>query len=140
MNESVKLYLVTCSNCKNRQVWDSGTPYKVCNECDSAVVLRTASNDQLRAAKEQASQYPLAFSTYLVYTLGPEDIEVAVMEKKRRQNKLKEEVAERKQFAETVRYTVPALRANGKKKNAKKAVKTRSKVKKTASEAKRKRR
>ena len=86
MNESVKLYLVTCSNCKNRQVWDAATPYKVCNECDSAVVLRTASTEQLQAAKTQAAEYPLAFSTYLVYTLGPEDVEVAVMEKKRRQN------------------------------------------------------
>ncbi len=135
MNDSVKLYLVTCSNCKNRQVWDSATPFKVCNECDSAVVLRTASTEQLQAAKKQAAELPLAFSTYLVYTLSPEDVEVAVMEKKRRQNKLKEDVAERKQYAETLRYTMPALRANGNKKNSK--PKTHSK-KKTKSGKKRK--
>ncbi len=123
MNDSVKLFLVTCGSCKNRQVWDSSTNYRICNECDSAVVLRTASYEQLQQVKTQVQGQPLTFSQYLVYTLGPEDVDFAVTEKKRRQKQLKEDIAERKEYAESTKYAYPAITAKPKAKKASKAPK-----------------
>lgn len=119
MNDSVKLFLVTCGNCKTRQVWDASTSYRQCGECDASIVLRTASYEQVQAVKKETAGNPLTFSNYLVYTLGPDEIEVAVTEKKRRQKVQKEEIAERKVYAESVKYAYPAFKGTQRKAEAK---------------------
>ncbi|MFH1107043.1 MAG: hypothetical protein V1787_04045 [Candidatus Micrarchaeota archaeon] len=118
MNESIKLYVVSCGTCKTKQVWDSQTSYRLCNECDSAVVLRTASSEQLKAAKgELGNDANLVFSSYFVYSLGPEDVEKAACERKQRIRQLKEEVQERRTYAQSKGYAYFTKRAKkGRKK------------------------
>ncbi|MFH1200439.1 MAG: hypothetical protein V1708_05205, partial [Candidatus Micrarchaeota archaeon] len=105
MIDSIKLFVVSCGNCKTKQVWDDGTIYRSCNECDSAVVLRTASAEDLKSVKtELGAGKNLVFSNYFVYSLGPEDVERAAMERKARIRQLKEDVAERKVYAQSKGY------------------------------------
>jgi hypothetical protein len=100
MNESIKVYIVKCGSCNSKQVWDATMKHKVCYECNSNVVLKTASPQELKAVKDTVGNVPLTFSNYLVYSLGPEDIEQAVVLKKERQNKMKADVEERKKYAQ----------------------------------------
>ncbi len=117
MNDSIKLFVVSCGNCNTKQVWDSSTIYRQCNECESAVVLRTASPDQLKEVKsELGNGASLVFSNYLVYSLGPDDVEKAAVERKQRIRQLKEEVTARKVYAQSKGYAFYRRAKRGRKK------------------------
>lgn len=117
MGDYIKLYVVSCGNCKAKQVWDASTYFKVCNECDATVVLRTASPDQLKEVKaELGDGSTLVFSNYFVYSLGPEDVEKAAIERKQRIRQLKEEVTARKLYAQSKGYAFYRRAKKGHKK------------------------
>mgnify|MGYP001562905422 FL=1 len=108
MNDSIKLYVVRCGSCNSKQVWDNSIKHKVCGECNSHVVMKTASTEELRGVKATIGNVPLTFSNYWVYSFSPEDVEEAVIIRKDRQKKMKEDVEDRKKFAqmEKMNYTV----------------------------------
>lgn len=116
MNESIKLFIVNCGGCNSKQVWESSMKYRPCDECNSTVVLKTASPDDLKTVKAQVGTSPIRFSNYLVYSLGVEDVEVAVNLKRERVKQLKTDVEDRKKFAQMERMNF-TLNGNGKKKN-----------------------
>ncbi len=131
MNDSIKVYVVNCGGCNNKQVWDSSYRYKVCDECNSTVVLKTASPEDLKIVKSTNGKGPLRFSNYFVYSLNVEDVEEAVAIKRERQKKMKTEVEERKKFAQMERMNFslngrkssPNGKSKGKTRNAFSAIK-----------------
>jgi len=104
------------------------TYYRICNNCDSALVLRTASQVDLSKAKAESNGNPLVYSPYLVYTLGPEEVDVAVIEKRRRQKEMKQDIADRRQYAESARFVFPSKRAPVKKSKPSKGKKVKGAV------------
>ncbi|MFH0971438.1 MAG: hypothetical protein V1835_02615, partial [Candidatus Micrarchaeota archaeon] len=99
MNESIKVLVVMCGSCNARQVWDSQMKHKVCGECSSNVVLKTASPEDLKGVKARVGKAQLIFSNYLVYSLSPEDVEQAIAIKRDRQKQMKEDIEGRKKYA-----------------------------------------
>lgn len=100
MIDSLKLYVVKCGGCSTKQLWDSSMKHKVCGECSTNVVLKTASPEEIKQVKGIVGKEPLTFSNYYVYSLSPEDVEEAIMIKRVRQKKMKEDVEERKKYAQ----------------------------------------
>ncbi|MFH1442947.1 MAG: hypothetical protein ABIG96_02840 [Candidatus Micrarchaeota archaeon] len=103
MNESIKVFIVKCGSCNSKQVWDASMKHKVCGECNTNVVLKTVSTEELKGVKARVGSAQLTFSNYLVYSLGPEDVEEAVAKRKERQLKMKADVEERKKYAQLER-------------------------------------
>lgn len=103
MPDSIKVFAVSCSNCRYRHIWDSCTKYKICDDCKSAVVLRTASYEELREIKKQIGNAPLAFSNYAVYSITAHDVERVVEIRKKEIKQLKEQVEERRKKREKER-------------------------------------
>ncbi len=103
MNDSIKVFVVKCGSCSAKQVWDASQKHKVCNDCNSTVVLKTASPEDLKSVKAQTGHSSLTFSNYFVYSLSPEDVEEAVAIRKNRQKQMKEDIEERKKYAQLER-------------------------------------
>ncbi|MFH1750839.1 MAG: hypothetical protein ABH863_04120 [Candidatus Micrarchaeota archaeon] len=112
MNDSVKLYIVNCGGCNSKQVWDSGMKFRPCAECNSTVVLKTASPEDLLEVKAAVGPSVIRFSNYFVYSFGVEDVEEAVAIKRERVKKMKTDVEDRKKFAQMERMNF-SLNGNG---------------------------
>ncbi|MEK6954746.1 MAG: hypothetical protein AABX01_07070 [Candidatus Micrarchaeota archaeon] len=114
MNETVKLFIVNCGGCNAKQVWEASMKYKPCEECNSTVVLKTASPEDLKHVKTQVGVNPIRFSNYLVYSLGVEDVEEAIAIKRARIKQLKTDIEDRKKFAQMEKMNF-SLISNGKR-------------------------
>ncbi|MBI5225185.1 hypothetical protein HY989_04915 [Candidatus Micrarchaeota archaeon] len=114
MNDSIKLYVVKCGSCNSKQVWDNSIKHKVCAECNSHVVMKTASPEELKGVKATIGNVPLTFSNYWVYSFSPEDVEEAVIIRKDRQKKMKEDVEDRRKFAQMEKMNYVVKASNGK--------------------------
>src|SRR3989344_4277274 len=113
MTNTVKLYVVNCGGCNAKQVWDSSFKHKNCDECNSTVVLKTASPEELKYIKTQIGGSPIRFSNYLVYSLGVEDVDEAVAIKRERIKQMKTDVEDRKKFAQMEKMNF-SFNGNGK--------------------------
>ena len=106
MNDTVKVYVVTCGECKHKQIWDSCTKFRKCSECGANVVLRTISYEELRDIKARAElkTSKLVFSNYMVYSISSEEVEKVVAERKIRIKKEKEDVVDRRTSVQNAVY------------------------------------
>jgi len=107
LRESIKVLVVKCGDCGEKQLWDECTSWRQCTACGSMVVLKTISQrdlDDARAAmlktfkelgKPVPAQLNVAYSDYATYVLGIEDIE--------RLKQLSREIAREKKIEEQKR-------------------------------------
>ncbi len=88
MANTVKIFVVECGECKNKYVWPSSDSAGVCNECNSGLVLKTISDEQLKQAKdEMLADRNVVYSNYNVHILSVQDVER--MQKLKFEDKLK---------------------------------------------------
>ncbi len=74
MRAGLKVTLVTCDRCGDEQLWSQETVTDVCESCDSYLVRKTISPDELQRVKKAAGEAGIVFSDYEVYSLLPNDL------------------------------------------------------------------
>jgi len=75
MRAGLKVTLVTCDKCGDEQLWSQETVTDICESCNSYLVRKTISPEDLTKIKKVANgDSAIVFSDYEVYSLLPNDL------------------------------------------------------------------
>ncbi len=75
MREGLKVFVVTCDKCGEKQIWNDDRVANDCDSCDSLLVKKTISDLDLKKVKSYPEAASITFSDYQVYSIYPEDVE-----------------------------------------------------------------
>ena len=79
MNNGLKVIIVTCEQCRSKQVWNYDTKANECPSCESVVVLKTISDRDLQFVKKRLTSNgnPIIYSDYYIHKISVDDVELA---------------------------------------------------------------
>ncbi len=82
MKEGLKVFVVACEKCGDKQIWDADRVAHPCDSCETLLVKKTISDADLKQVKSYPDSASIAFSNYNVYSVYPEDVEKMYLEKR----------------------------------------------------------
>jgi hypothetical protein len=82
VKEGLKVFVVTCDKCGDKQIWNADRVAHQCDSCESLLVKKTISDADLKQVKSYPDSATITFSDYNVYSVYPEDVEKMYAEKR----------------------------------------------------------
>lgn len=71
----MKVFVVSCDSCGEKQIWGEERVVNGCNSCESTLVKKTISGEDLTRVKQLSPDTAITYSDYQVYSIFPEDVE-----------------------------------------------------------------